>query len=266
MGIVDKVESAMHIGSSNKSSTKSSSTAPAPTHDPSTARSSLKEESRSETNPADRGMKSESTAAAADSATGVGEQVRTGDHTYDRHHNAPVVKENVRDEYKHNLQKNVQEEHDKTDVIHTVQPLKDNQVHDTQVHQKEHADQFKEVGQDKGAARETEEKLRAHRDEVAAQGGTEHAEDKHRFQENAPQVAHTERRHVVEEVQPVIEKDVLRPHQVNETQNVFVHHKEAPEFKETRVAPTMNVQDWERSEKSNDESQTFKGDSATRNL
>jgi hypothetical protein len=257
MGIVGKVEDALHMGSH-----KSSSTTPAPTHDHTTASSSSLKSGQS----TDRGVKSDATAAAADSATGVGEQVRTGDDTYDRKHNAPVVKENVRDEYQHNVQKNIQEEHDKTEIIKTVQPLKDNQVHDTQVHQKQHADQFREVGEDQGVARDTKEKLKAHEKEVAAKGGREHAEDKHTFEENAPQVAHTERKHVIEEVQPVVEKDVLKPHVVEEKQNIFVHHKEAPELKETRVAPTMNVHDWEKSQASKDESQTFQGDNANRKL
>jgi hypothetical protein len=189
-------------------------------------------------------------ATAADRATGEGEILRTGDDTYERLHHAPVIKETIRDEYQHNVQPVIQEEHDRTDIIKTVQPLKDNEVKPTEVHSKQRTDQFREVGADARLAAETEEKLRLHREEVAAQGGRVHLGDTHEFIENAPQVSHTERRHVIEEVQPVVERDVLRPHVVEEKQNIFVHHKEAPVLHEVRVAPTMTVQEWERTQAS----------------
>jgi hypothetical protein len=185
---------------------------------------------------------------------------RGGTESYNRLHHAPVVKETVRDEYQHNVQPVIQEEHDRTDIIKTVQPLKDSQVDDTQVHNKQRTDQFREVGMDARLAAETEEKLRLHRREVEQQGGRVHLGDTHEFTENAPQVSHTERRHVVEEVQPVVERDVLRPHVVEEKQNIFVHHKEAPELKEVRVAPVMSVQEWERTQASKGERIT--GDTA----
>lgn len=269
MGIVDKIQDKMGVGSSStSSSSKTHSTTHAPTHGEhqQTLGKGPNLVGDSEASTTDRnintGKASSRVATAADNATETGERVRTGDDTYDRHTNAPVVKERVRDEYQHNVQPVVQQEHDKTDVIRTVQPLKDNKVESTNVHTKQREDQFREVGQDERLARETEERLRLEREKVARQGGRVHAEDKHEFTENAPQVSHTERKHVIEEVQPVVERDVLRPHEVQEQQNIFVHHKEAPQLHETRVAPTMSVQEYERSQASNDESQRFKRDDA----
>jgi hypothetical protein len=263
MGIMDKLTGG---------SSKSSSTSHAPTHGekPTDLKGPnlVPEEEQSHTKVgSDKvtsnthgvpGEQAEHVAAAAEAATGEGERVRTGDDTYDRKTNAPVVKETVRDEYQHNVQPVVQKEHDRTEIKPVVQPLKDNQVHDTQVHTKQRQDQFREVGQDEKLAAETEEKLRLDRERIAAQGGRQHEKDTHTFTENAPQVSHTERKHVIEEVQPVVERDVLRPHVVEEQQNVFIHHKEAPVLHETKVNPTMTVAEFERSQKSNDESQTFK--------
>jgi hypothetical protein len=167
--------------------------------------------------------------------------------TYERKTDAPVVKETVRDEYQHNVRQNVQVEHDRTEYIKTVQPLKEHQVNRTDVTTKQRADQYREVDADSGATRDAADKLRQHREKIASQGGSTHVEGKHRYVEQAPQVSHTDRRHVIEEVQPVIEREVVRPHVVEEKQNIFVHKKEAPVLHETRVLPAMSKEEFDRS-------------------
>jgi hypothetical protein len=157
---------------------------------------------------------------------------------------APVVKERIHESYEHADKTQVEEIYDKTEVRTVVQPVIDEQHRNLDTQRVDEGVEIHEHGQ-RGLDAETEAQLRARREEIARTGGSTHDEEHIQVNER-PDVNVQERTHVVEQVQPVVERDIYIPHHVEHHKKEVEIHHEAPVMGGTRVAPAVTVEEFER--------------------
>jgi hypothetical protein len=157
---------------------------------------------------------------------------------------APVVKERIHESYEHADKTQVEEVHDKTEVRTVVQPVIDEQHKTMDQRRVDEGVEIHEHGQ-RGLDADAEAQLRARRDEIARQAGTEHTED-HTNISARPDVNVQERTHVVEQVQPVVERDIYIPHKVEHHKKEVEIHHHAPTMGGTRMAPAVTVEEFTR--------------------
>jgi hypothetical protein len=157
---------------------------------------------------------------------------------------APVVKERIHESFEHADKTQVEEVHDKTEVRTVVQPVIDEQHKSMDARRVDEGVEIHEHGS-RGLDADAEAQLRARRDEIARQGGTEHTED-HTHISARPDVNVQERTHVVEQVQPVVERDIYIPHRVDHHKKEVEIHHHAPVMGGTRMAPAVTVEEFTR--------------------
>jgi hypothetical protein len=162
----------------------------------------------------------------------------------DAYEEAPVVKEREHDLYEHHDNTQREEIHDQTRVNTTIQPIKDQQERDLEHTRVDHGTEVHEHGR-AGLDENAEAELRRRRDEVARQGGKEHDESYREVNER-PDVHERTEQHTVEQVQPVIEKDVYQPHRVDHHKKEVDIHHEPTQVGSTQVAPTVTVDEYNR--------------------
>ncbi|TPX66440.1 hypothetical protein SpCBS45565_g04449 [Spizellomyces sp. 'palustris'] len=156
--------------------------------------------------------------------------------------NAPVTRENVHEHHATEVTPVVSRERDETIVQQSVQPIHDHVEAETQHH----------YAQNAGIARESSEEL--------------NAEDARRYQENrelvtggrtveqsnegvrvsAPIVKEKVNKHVIEEVQPVIERTIDQTHVVHTAQPIYEHQTAAPKVADLRYNNPISMEEFEK--------------------
>lgn len=155
-----------------------------------------------------------------------------------------MVKERYHDQTQHVDQTERHEIHEQDQVNTVIQPIKDQEERGTQHHRVDEGVSVHEHGR-RGLDDHAEAELRKRRDEIARQGGTEHDES-HTHRDARPDVHEHHRTNIVEQVQPVVEKDVYIPHEVqHEKKEVEIHH-DGTKIGSTQVAPTVTVDEYNR--------------------
>lgn len=157
---------------------------------------------------------------------------------------APIVKERIHESYEHADKTQVEEIRDQTEVRTVVQPVLDEQHKSQDTQRVDEGVAIHEHGE-RGLDGNTEAQLRARREEIARTGGTERSEE-HTQISDRPDVNVHERKNVVEQIQPVVERDVYIPHQVEHHKKEIEIHHEAPVMGGTRVAPAVTVDEFNR--------------------
>lgn len=157
---------------------------------------------------------------------------------------APVVKERIHESYEHQDKTQVEEIREQTEVRTVVQPVLDEQHRSQDTQRVDEGVEIHEHGQ-RGLDANTEAQLRARREEIARTGGTERTEEHTNISER-PDVNVHDRKNVVEQIQPVVERDVYIPHQVEHHKKEIEIHHEAPIMGGTRVAPAVTVDEFNR--------------------
>jgi len=156
----------------------------------------------------------------------------------------PVVKERIHDHYDEVDKTQQHEVRDKTHVETVIQPITDEQRNAQTVERRDEGEVIREHGQ-AGLDANAEAQLRARREEVARQGGTEYSETRRDISER-PNVDVVERQHNIEQVQPVMERDVYNPHRVEHHRKEIDIVHEAPTVGGTRVAPAVTVDEYQQ--------------------
>jgi len=162
---------------------------------------------------------------------------------------APVVKERIHDHYDHVYKSHVDEVRDRTKIETLIQPVLDEQHNREDIRRVDEGEYIREHGQ-AGLDANAEAQLRARREEVARQGGTEYSETRRDINER-PAVAVSEHTHRIEQVQPVVERDIYNPHRVEHHKREIEIIHEAPTVGGTRVLPPVTVAEYERAHGTN---------------
>lgn len=158
-------------------------------------------------------------------------------------HAAPVVQERVHDLYTHVDKTQVDEIRSHLDVVQTVQPIvaKETQkatheVKDGGLHVMEHGTA--------GLTEEVEAELRRKREKIAADHASTQDETRTETSDR-PEVRVSHRLTRLEQVVPVVERDVYRPHEIEHfRREVHIFH-EAPKLVKTEVAKAITLEEWE---------------------
>jgi hypothetical protein len=195
---------------------------------------------------------------------------------YSKQTAAPIVAERVHDQYEHIDKTRVEELHDRTEVVQTVQPVYDEKTEATQRSVQDHGVEVHEHGQ-AGLDTRTEAELAAKREQIAREHRSTH--DEHTTERSLrPNVDVQSRTTVIQEVSlrypcvvsllqicllgllikssfpqptlvsqvvPVLERDIYRPHEIEHTKRVVEIHHEAPEIIGSKIAAPISVSEWE---------------------
>jgi hypothetical protein len=155
-----------------------------------------------------------------------------------------VTKERVHDRTEH-VDKTKRDEIREQDQVNTViQPIADEQDRGTCHQRVDEGTEVREHGRG-GLDDNAEAELRRRREEVARQGGTEYDES-HSHRDERPDVNVEKRTNTVEQVQPVVEKDIYQGHRIeHDKKEVDIHH-EPTMVGGTQVAPTVTVDEYNR--------------------
>lgn len=184
------------------------------------------------------------TGSTTESSTGSSGYNTRSSSSHTAHEEAPIVKEHHHDDYEHVDKTKRDEIHEQDKVNTVIQPVRDEQDRSLQRHDVNEGTHVHEHGQ-RGLDDNAEAELRRRRDEIARQGGTEHTESYSQRDERPDTHVH-ERTNTVEQVQPVIEKDIYKPHEIqHHRKEVDIHH-EPTKVVGTEVAPTVTVDEFNR--------------------
>jgi len=175
-------------------------------------------------------------ASAAPTSTSGGDAVRC------ESQNPPVVKETVHQREKEEVTPVIDREREETIVNQVVQPVRDSRK-ETVHHQATAPTIQNEVVEDVSAAEaERYQQNRAqHQSSRTVVGGATTSSHV-----NAPIVNERVKTHVVEEIQPVIEREIHEEHVVHRTQPVQERVIKAPVVGETRTNAPISAEEWER--------------------
>ncbi|KAJ3042167.1 hypothetical protein HDV00_008054 [Rhizophlyctis rosea] len=155
--------------------------------------------------------------------------------------NAPVVKEHVHAREKEEITPVIEREREETIVNQVVQPVKDTR-HEVHHHQATNAPIQNEVIEDiSNAEAEKYQRNRAqHQSTRTVEGHGVHS-----AHVTAPIVHERVKPHVVEEIQPVIEREIQEEHVVHRIQPVQERVVKAPVVGETRYNAPISQEEWE---------------------
>jgi len=135
----------------------------------------------------------------------------------------PVVYQTFRQEQVEEIQPVVHREHQRTQVRQITQPIVEGIVEPIEVQEKELPAQYRapvQVGS-------------TYIPQNTAVGSTSHTENSHKVVEKAPIVMDTETTRIIEEVQPVLYKEIIQPSLIRETLPIY----------ETVVEPPVIIQE-----------------------
>jgi anaerobic ribonucleoside-triphosphate reductase len=179
---------------------------------------------------------------AAGAAAGGALAARTGASEYCHTQNAPIVQENIRQHQKTEVTPVVDRELEQTVVQQVVQPVQDHVKAEAQHHYQ----------QAQGISRETAEELSSEdarryqaQREIVTGGRTVERFDQG-VVENAPIVKERVNTHVIEEIQPVIERTIDETHVVHTEQPIYEHHTAAPKVAEVRYNAPVSIEEFEK--------------------
>jgi len=128
-----------------------------------------------------------------------------------------VIHEKLRTEELEEIQPIIHREYDLTEVRQLVQPISEGIIQQTQVFQKELAAEIRPTVQ-----------LAAGYVSPALPSGSVNTETTHKIVELNAIICETEKKRIIEEIQPIVYKDVLQPVLIRETKNIFEKIIEAP--------------------------------------
>lgn len=157
---------------------------------------------------------------------------------------APIVKERIHEKTTEVDKTRILEEKVRTEVVQRVQPIKEEQRQQEDVRRVDHGVEVREHGKsglDQGALDELEKR----RQEVVSKAGTTRDATTERISER-PDVVQKERLQVVEQVVPVVERDVYVPHRVEHEKQVKEVYHEKPVVKQTVVEPAITKAEFEQ--------------------
>jgi len=155
--------------------------------------------------------------------------------------NAPVVQENLRERQEVHITPIVDREREETIVKQTIQPVVDRVQAET-VHHHTQAE---------GIARETSEELSAdyaqkyQSQREIVSGGRTVERINEGVVENAPVIKERVNTHVIEEIQPVIERTIDETHVVHTAQPIYEHHTAAPIVEDVRTNAPISLSEFE---------------------
>jgi len=136
-----------------------------------------------------------------------------------------VVYETVHKEELEEIQPVIHREHDRTEVHQITQPIMEGVFQSTVIQEKELAAEFRAPVQ-----------LGSLYISPATPQGSCTVQEFHKIVEKSPIIMETERKKVIEEIQPVVYKDVLQPTLIRETRQIYERIVEAPVIiQETRA-------------------------------
>lgn len=157
---------------------------------------------------------------------------------------APVVQEKVHNEYEHIDKTKVEEIHDRTEVVQTIQPIHEEKTESTDRSTVDHGTEVHEHGKS-GLTAGTEAELAARREDVKEQYSSSH-DEKVTEREERPDIERNDHLNVVEEIVPVVEREVYRPHEVEHTKKIIELHHEEPKIAGTQVAEPVSIEEWKK--------------------
>lgn len=134
-----------------------------------------------------------------------------------------VVQETIRPVEKETIQPVVHREREQTEIHKVTQPLHQKEVQPTQVHMGTMAPEVRPTI----VERPSEETVRSLNKE-APKSTTNILPSLHSTKVNAPIVEEKVKRNIVEEVQPVLQKEVVQPHVIKEVKPIYEKIVEAP--------------------------------------
>lgn len=157
--------------------------------------------------------------------------------------NAPVVHENLRQQQSTHITPVVDREREETIVQQTIQPIEDRVQAETQHH----------YSQAKAISRETAEELSAEdarryqaQRELVGTGSRNVERIDRGVVENAPIVKERVNTHVIEEIQPVVNRTIEEQHIVHTEQPIYEHHTAAPKVAEVRTNAPLTMEEFEK--------------------
>lgn len=157
---------------------------------------------------------------------------------------APVEKTRIHERVEEVDKTRIEEQRVRTEVQQVVQPIQDTQRRQEEVRSVDHGTEVREHGS-AGLDSKTEAELKRRRDELAREGGT--VRDKEVKQTNLrPDVEKKEFVNTVEQVVPVIEKDIYVPKKVEHEKKVVEIYNEAPEVKATEIKEAISKEEFEK--------------------
>jgi hypothetical protein len=179
-----------------------------------------------------------STSSNANPLQGAGKTEHTVQHA------APLTAEHVHDRTTHVDRTKVDEVHEGTQVAQTVQPIRDEQTRRTEHGRVDHGTEVHEHGR-AGLDKNAEAELARKREQIAKEHRSTHDEET-RQASARPDVDVHQRKNVVEEVVPVVEKDIYRPHEIVHDKHKVEVYNEKPTFEGTRTAKPISVNEYEQ--------------------
>eukprot|EP00953_Heterococcus_sp_UTEX-ZZ885_P016281 9162-Heterococcus_DN1.PRE.2 len=156
---------------------------------------------------------------------------------------APIVRERIHEQITEVDKTRIEEERVRTEVVQCVQPIKDERRVKEDVKRVDHGLEVRETGKsglDESALAELERR----RQEVASGAGTTREAETTKISER-PDVVKKSQTRVIEQVVPVIERDVYVPHRVENYKEVKEIIHEKPVLKETVVEPAITCAEFE---------------------
>ncbi|KAJ3184883.1 hypothetical protein HDU85_001565 [Gaertneriomyces sp. JEL0708] len=154
--------------------------------------------------------------------------------------NAPVVQETLREHRAVEVQPIIEREHEQTIVQQVVQPVRDHQAA-THHHYAENAAITREV-QDELS---TDDARRYQQNLQSVHSGRKVENLEEGVITNAPVIHEKVNTHVIEEVQPVIERTIDETHVVHTTQPIYEHHTASPRVADVRYAKPLTMEEFE---------------------
>jgi uncharacterized protein YdaT len=168
------------------------------------------------------------------------------DHTADTKQEqtaAPIVQEKVHDLYENIDKTQVQEVHDRTEVVQTVLPVMDTKTEVTERSTIDHGIEVHEHGKT-GLTASTDLKLAANREEIKQQYESTH-DSAVTEREARPDLQKTEQLNIVEEIVPVIHRDIYRPHEIEHVKQVVELHHEEPVVLGVTIAQPISMEEFQ---------------------
>lgn len=139
--------------------------------------------------------------------------------TLEQHVNAPATEVVEQNQYVKNVQEVYVEEEHEVEIRQIVQPILDEQVMESDVLDKVQPSQYKEIVRDLDV--DAHQRRHTNNDTMVSLGSHRVADDIIEERQLEPVVQQRKFRHVIETIQPVIQRRIVRPHVINEIVPVF---------------------------------------------
>ncbi|KXS10807.1 hypothetical protein M427DRAFT_507160 [Gonapodya prolifera JEL478] len=163
----------------------------------------------------------------------------TAEKEVEHRHRAPVTHETIRQVEREEVRPTIQKEIIQPQVQQIIQPIRDTRLEPERV---EHIVEPTQVREIKGEARPEDEQRYRRQAEAVRDTRVESEVERQRVH-HQPIVKETIHPHVVEEIQPVIEREVIMPKKVEVEVPIVEKVYEAPRVGAVRVAPTITATD-----------------------